>query len=84
MGKIKMASKKKKPTEHRSFKKSPSPSPFVTLKFTHQSVYWTILSLLVLALGVWVINLNVKVQKVYDQVDQSRSSSEMNRSTHKP
>ncbi|HMI08855.1 MAG TPA: hypothetical protein VK497_00455 [Candidatus Saccharimonadales bacterium] len=70
-----MATTKKKPIEHRSFRKSPNPSPFFTLKFTHQSVYWLILCGLILALGIWVLSLNMKLQAAYDQIDESNNSS---------
>jgi hypothetical protein len=46
---------------------------FFTFKFTYQTAYWLILSALVLALGIWVIDLNVKVQKIYDQIDMNNT-----------
>ena len=78
-----MATTKKKTTEHRSFKKSPNQSPFLTLKFTHQSVYWLILCGLVLALGIWVLNLNIRLQAVYDRIDHGLESSDVHHSTTK-
>ena len=67
-----MAVAKKKPIVYRSFKKSPNPSPFLTLKFTYQSVYWLILCVFVLALGIAVLSLNIKVQNIYNYIDQNR------------
>jgi hypothetical protein len=69
-----MAKAKKKPIEHRSFKRSPNPSPFLTLKFTHQTVYWLILCGLILALGIWVLVLNIKLLSVYDRIDKMQRS----------
>jgi len=46
---------------------------FFTFKFTYQTAYWLILCALVLALGIWVIDLNVKVQKIYDQIDMNNT-----------
>ena len=65
-----MATAKKKPIVYRTFKRSPNPSPFLTLKFTHQSIYWLILCGLVLALGIAVLNLSIKVQNIYNRIDQ--------------
>ena len=55
----------------RSFRRSRPTTPFFTFKVTNQTVYWLILSLFVLGLGVWVTYLNVKVQRIYDQIDLS-------------
>lgn len=54
-----------------SFKPAPDTEPFFTFRITHQTVYWFILSMLVLALGIWVTYLNIKVQHIYDQIDRS-------------
>lgn len=63
-----------KPAPKKQAKKAVVAAPsFFTFKFTYQTVYWLILCTLVLALGVWVIDLNVKVQKIYDQIDMSNT-----------
>lgn len=59
----------KKPQGFKSFKHSSEQTPFMTFSFTNQTVYWLILSVLVVALGVWVMYLNTKVQDIYDQID---------------
>ena len=43
--------------------------PFFTFELTKQTLYWAILCAIVLALGVWVMSLNIQVQKIYDQID---------------
>jgi hypothetical protein len=73
-----MATKKKKQPakkeEHyQSFVKAKGPKPFVTFRLTQQTVYWTVIGLLVLGLGTWAMYLTVKVQDVYNQVDASHS-----------
>jgi hypothetical protein len=50
--------------------------PFLTFEFTIQSVYWLILSVIVLALGAWVMYLNIKIQSIYDQVEINTNLSE--------
>lgn len=54
----------------RSFHPAENNESFFTFRLTHQTLYWLILSLIVLALGIWVININTKVQGIYDQIDE--------------
>lgn len=61
--------KKHTAVELRSFRPAVEKTPFMTFTFTRQSLYWLILSGLVLALGSWVMYLNVKIQSMYDQVE---------------
>lgn len=77
-----MAAPKKKKTTKSSVKKAASMKsftvmkdapPFFSFKVTYQTFYWLTLSLLILALGIWVITLNMRVQQLYDQIDQSSS-----------
>lgn len=64
----------KKPVEQRSFRSYPEDTPFFTLRFTRQSLYWLVLSLVVLGMGIWVLYLNVKVQDIYDRIDMANAS----------
>jgi hypothetical protein len=68
--KKKISTVKSKKPHMRSLRRSDNEGPFFTLRVTQQSAYWLILCLLVLALGVWVISLSVKVHTIYDQVDR--------------
>ena len=65
----------KKATQHRSLQKTNSPQPFLSFQFTQQSVYWVILSILVLALGAWVMYLTLKVNQIYDDVDAANAQN---------
>ena len=65
----KPAAKKPAVAATQSFRPSSEKTPFMTFTFTMQSVYWLILSVLVLALGAWVMYLNVQIQEIYDQVE---------------
>lgn len=78
-----MATAKKKSTKkstkktvpvQRSFVRSKELLPFLTFRATHQTTYWVIICLLVLALGIWVMFLTVKVQNLYTQVQLTNSS----------
>jgi hypothetical protein len=58
------------------FRPTKEEAPFLSFTFTTQSLYWLILSALVLALGAWVMYLNVKIQDIYDQVEINTQLSE--------
>jgi hypothetical protein len=59
-----------------SFKRASVQEPFFTFRITHQTLYWLILAVIVLALGIWVININDKVQQIYDQIDSVNATTE--------
>ena len=81
------ATKKKQPTkkkqsEMRSFVRSPGPKPFVTFKFTQQTVYWLIIGGLVLGFGIWVMYLTVRVHSLYDDIQGQGIDTHMNTMRH--
>jgi len=47
-----------------SFKVAPEKYPFITFKITDQTVYWSILLILILLLGVWVINIQISISEI--------------------
>ena len=63
----------KKATPMKSFAVTKDTPPFFSFRVTYQTFYWLTLSLLILALGIWVITLNVRVQQLYDQIDLANS-----------
>jgi hypothetical protein len=67
----------------RSFILEKDTPPFFAFRITHQTFYWTILSLLILALGIWVVTLSVRVQQLYDQVQTSAIESQNETATPK-
>jgi len=73
-----MVTKKKSPAKkvvsQRSFVRSPNPKPFFAFRITYQTVYWLIITLLLLGLGIWVTYLSVKVETIYDQVEANGTS----------
>jgi hypothetical protein len=58
----------------RSFKRYDDPTPFMTWKATHQTAYWLLIGALIVGLCVWVITLTVRVQSLYDQVQQTANA----------
>jgi hypothetical protein len=60
----------------KSFVLAKDTPPFFILRFTHQTVYWFVLSALILTLGIWVIALNVQVQGLYDQIEANGTAND--------
>ena len=60
----------------RSFKPVKETQPFFSFRVTDQTVYWLILSLVVLALGMWVVSINDKVQRIYDEIDRVNAAEQ--------
>lgn len=65
-----------------SLRPSRPTEPFFTFKITRQTVYWLILSVIVIALAAWVLQLNARIQSIYDQIEQNSINIE-NLSTEK-
>lgn len=59
----------------RSFKRYDDPTPFMTWKATHQTAYWLLIGALIVGLCIWVITLTVRVQNLYDQVQQTSDAN---------
>jgi hypothetical protein len=76
-----MATKKKKTTkkavQYRTFVRSDGPKPFMNFRFTHQTVYWIIIGMLILALGVWAMYLTIRVQNIYDNIDSTSKNDDV-------
>ena len=74
--KSKIASPKKPATQAvQSFRPSRSTEPFFTFKATRQTAYWLILSVIVIGLAAWVLQLNARIQSIYDQIEQNTMNS---------
>lgn len=52
-----------------SFRVAREDRPFFSIKPNVQTLYWAILSFAVLALGLWVLNVNLQVQNLYNELD---------------
>ena len=71
---VKRTTKPAKAPAMRSFAVAEPVEPFFTFRISHQTLYWLVLALFVLGLGLWVININEKVQRIYDQIDQTNAA----------
>lgn len=59
----------------KSFRVSRPAEPFLTFRITNQTLYWLILAILVVGLGVWVTVISYRVQDIYDQIDTTDSQT---------
>jgi hypothetical protein len=66
-----------------SFRLAPNTANFFSFRPSIQTVYWLVLSGVVLALGVWVILLSARVQSIYDQIDANLSADDALVAPHK-
>lgn len=66
---------RKKVQPMRSLHVAKDDSDFISLRFTRQTLYWLIISVAVLGLGIWVAVLNYQIQSIYDKIDASASSN---------
>ena len=64
----KSVKRSKRPSNYVSFKLQPNERPFVQFTLTRQTVYWTLISLFILSLGVYVVYLQSEISTIYDQV----------------
>lgn len=64
------------PVKMRSFVPTKQAEPFFTFRISHQTLYWLILAFIVLLLGLWVIGINDKVQRIYDQIDTTNAATD--------
>lgn len=58
---------------YKSFKLAKTPK-FMSTAITEQTVYWAVLGIIVLAFGAWVLVVNDRIQRIYDQIDAQMSS----------
>lgn len=73
---IKRSTKRPVAPVMRSFAPARTTEPFFTFRITHQTLYWLVLAMIVLALGVWVTVISVKVQQIYDQIDETNAATD--------
>lgn len=71
--KTSVTAKSSKNAPMQSFKRSQPEERFFTFKLTQQTLYWLILSVIVLILGVWVIRLEAEVQGIYDSIEANNA-----------
>lgn len=48
---------------------------FMTFRITHEACYWLIFGAAVILLALWVLSVNIKLNNVYDQIDQMNDNT---------
>lgn len=70
----------RKPAQHVT---KPAPkSAFMTMKPTIETAYWALFAVAILALGIWVLTLTMRVNAIYDQIDANNAAVETMTTTH--
>ena len=57
-----------KKIKQESFKVSKEVSPFVSLRITDQTVYWSILLILILVLALWILQIQLNISDILDSI----------------
>lgn len=60
----------------RSFRLERSQVDFMKPAFTIETIYWILLSMAVLALGIWIATLQMRINAIYDQIEVNQAQSE--------
>ena len=65
----------RRPAPKRTVAATNQPAPFMSVQPTAETVYWLLFGAAILGLGVWVLNLTVKINDIYDQIDMNNNAS---------
>lgn len=68
------SSRRAKAPQVRSFRVAPENAPFLTFKLTKQTLYWLVLSAVVIAFTLWILKLQSDIQDIYNSIDASNST----------
>ena len=58
----------KKAAKLESFKLSKETAPFISFRVTEQTVYWSILLILILVLALWILQLQIDVTDILNNI----------------
>lgn len=64
--------KKTAQADYRTLRINKPARSFLSAEFTNQSLYWLILGVIIVALGGWIIHLQVTINGIYDKIDQNQ------------
>lgn len=57
---------------YQTLRLSKADRPFLSTALTNQTFYWLIIAVIVLALGAWIVHLQIKINEVYDTIDANQ------------
>ena len=61
---------------YQSFKIAKPCTPFFKFAVTQQTLYWGILSCVVLVFGLWIVHIQVEIYNIYDEIDRTNMLSQ--------
>jgi hypothetical protein len=61
---------------YQSFKVAKPCTPFFKFAITQQTLYWGILSCVVLLFGLWIIHIQIEIYNIYDEIDRNNMLSQ--------
>lgn len=73
------AAKKKAPVKKQAVVKRPAielvpeNQPFFEFRITPQTLYWLVLGTVSIIFAVWIVTLDARIQKLYDEIDMTTS-----------
>lgn len=65
---VKKTVKKAKKTPLKSFAIQKEQVPFMTFRVTDQTVYWSVLFILILILSLWVLNIQLNISDIINNI----------------
>ncbi len=54
----------------------PEQEDFMNFRVNRETVYWIVLGAVVILFGLWIMQLQSDIQKIYDDIDASSASSD--------
>jgi hypothetical protein len=60
--------KSKKAPQFETFRMSEENDPFLSFRITDQTIYWSVLLILVLVLSIWILNVQLDTLRIIDSI----------------
>lgn len=60
---------------YQSFKLAKPQNSFFSFCVTRQTLYWLIIALIILILGMWLIHVQIDAYKIYDEIEKAAYTS---------
>ena len=57
-----------------SFRRANAETPFLTLRFTKQTVYWLVICAMAIVFTAWILKLQSDIEGIYDSIDSNTTS----------
>lgn len=57
-----------------SFRRTTAETPFLTLRFTKQTVYWLVICAMAIVFTLWILKLQSDIEEIYNSIDANSST----------